>query len=159
MTRAEVLAALSPVLTLACTVWAEARSEPLDGQIAVAEVALYRATHPGWWGKDVKGVLLKPAQFSCWTTKRPDQNAEAVLALAAAVVQFGIPHTAFERMVFVAELAMAGRLVGQTAEADHYCAVGVWRSSRPPAWTKGRGAAAVIGKHAFFRVGLDGKRR
>lgn len=55
------------------TIWAEARGEPLEGQIAVANVILNRARQGGWWGDDVVKVCRKPKQFSCWNNGDPNR--------------------------------------------------------------------------------------
>ena len=55
------------------TIWAEARGEPLDGQIAVANVILNRAQQGGWWGDDVVKVCRKPKQFSYWNKSDPNR--------------------------------------------------------------------------------------
>ena len=48
------------------TIWAEACGEPIEGQIAVANVILNRARQGGWWGDDIAEVCCKPKQFTLW---------------------------------------------------------------------------------------------
>jgi hypothetical protein len=57
----------------------EIASVPLEGRpatvlerAAVGLVVRNRATHPGWWGKDWKGVILKDKQFSCFNAGDPN---------------------------------------------------------------------------------------
>ncbi|GAV08934.1 hypothetical protein RvY_18552 [Ramazzottius varieornatus] len=50
------------------TIWAEARGEPADGQLAVAHVIWTRARSnlEYWGGNTIAGVCLKKYQFECW---------------------------------------------------------------------------------------------
>jgi len=57
---------------LAKTLWGEARGEGREGLIAVAWVIKNRADNPGWWGKSIELVCLKPYQFSCWNADDPN---------------------------------------------------------------------------------------
>jgi len=45
-------------------IFGEARGEPLRTKIAIGDAIINRALHPGWWGRDLKSVILKPWQFS-----------------------------------------------------------------------------------------------
>ena len=81
------------------TIWAEARGEPLEGQIAVANVILNRARQGGWWGDDVAGVCCKSKQFSCWNEGDPNR---------ARMDGLELQDRAFARAVSVAAGAWAG---------------------------------------------------
>lgn len=48
------------------TLWAEARSEPLEGKIAVAEVILNRMKLSYFSNGTVAGTVFRPWQFSCF---------------------------------------------------------------------------------------------
>ncbi|MGP1666769.1 MAG: cell wall hydrolase, partial [Rhodanobacter sp.] len=52
---------------LATTVYLEARSESINGQLAVAEVAMRRRER-GQWGSSVCAVVTAPHQFATTTT-------------------------------------------------------------------------------------------
>ena len=56
---------LSSVEALALTIWAEARGESHDGQLAVGYVILNRAMQ---WHKSIKEVCYAPNQFSCYNS-------------------------------------------------------------------------------------------
>jgi len=58
---------------LALMVWREARGEAIEGKAAVAHVALTRSLRPGWWGRDLMGVLFKKWQFSSLTDPNDKQ--------------------------------------------------------------------------------------
>ena len=62
---------LTETYLLALCIWAEARNQGLEGMQAVGSVILNRASHPGWWGKDVKSIILAPCQFSCFNADNP----------------------------------------------------------------------------------------
>jgi spore germination cell wall hydrolase CwlJ-like protein len=48
------------------TLWAEARSEPLEGKVAVAEVILNRMKMSYFSNGTVAGTVFRPLQFSCF---------------------------------------------------------------------------------------------
>ena len=86
------------------TIWAEARGEPLEGQIAVANVILNRARQGGWWGDDIAEVCCKPKQFSCWNGGDPNR---------ARMDGLELQDRAFARAVSVAAGAWAGDTHGR----------------------------------------------
>lgn len=63
------------VSILADTIWAEARNQGEDGMRAVGHVIKNRAAahKPKLFGVGIKGVALKPEQFSCWNANDPNQ--------------------------------------------------------------------------------------
>jgi N-acetylmuramoyl-L-alanine amidase len=54
------------------TVWAESRGEPFRGQQAVAEVIQRRALKKFFSDGTIAGTVLRPYQFSCWSSKDPN---------------------------------------------------------------------------------------
>lgn len=129
-----------PVADRACmagTIYLEARSEPVAGQLAVAEVALRRADS-GQWGNSVCAVLTAPGQFALstmpqnYTLQEVDslQHAWAVANIAFAL--WSLPPQFRPTVV---------------PQADHF-----FVSNTPtPAWAKGS-PLARIGEHSFYRV-------
>lgn len=69
---------MTPLMCLALAVYFEARSEPLDGQFAVAEVVLNRVADPTF-PDSVCAVVKQPHQFSFYSDGKPDvpRNPEA----------------------------------------------------------------------------------
>ena len=126
-------------LILARTLYGEARGEGREGMEAVAAVILYRANNPGWWGRDIRSVCLKPWQFSCWNENDP--NRALILSKWP-----GQGDPVFEIALDVADQAMAGQLADRTDGASHYAVTGVWRS-----WMDGAQVAKVIGGHTFYK--------
>jgi N-acetylmuramoyl-L-alanine amidase len=121
---------------LARTLWGEARGEGRDGMRGVANTILNRAAHPGWWGRSVAEVCLKPWQFSCWLESDP--NRVKLLAVDGR-------DRSFATALSVAVDALAGILPDYTFGATHYHALHC-----RPSWAQGRTPCAVIGRHAFY---------
>lgn len=127
---------------LARVLWGEDRGEGRAGMQAVACVVMNRANNPRWWGRDLRGVLLRPKQFSCLLAGDP--NRKALLAVTAA-------DPAFRVALQVADAAMARRLRDVTNGADHYL-VTSW--ARRTEWAAGKVPVAIIGNHSFYRLEL-----
>ena len=120
------------LFVLALNSYHEARSEPFQGQVAVAQVVLRRA---GFRPSRVCKVVYKPHQFS-WTAARPAvlDRAAWVRAVRAAQVAMLWGHGAPSR--------------DYSAGATHYHTVDVC-----PRWSSGMVRMAVIGEHEFYRKG------
>ena len=56
------------------TLWAEARGEPVEGQVAVAEVIQRRTAQHFMSAGTVASTVLWPMQFSCWNTSDPNRK-------------------------------------------------------------------------------------
>ena len=67
---------------LARIIWLEARGEPFEGQVAVAEVVLNRVLSPDF-PDTVRDVIFQPGQFTP-ARRIPDTEAEETQYLAAA---------------------------------------------------------------------------
>ena len=63
---------MSDLSLMALCCYREARGEPQDGKLGVCHVIQNRANKPGWWGTDVKSVILKRFQFSSFNTEDPN---------------------------------------------------------------------------------------
>ncbi len=60
---------------LAQTIWGEARQEGTKGMIAVGNVIKNRAeANKKMFGQGIRGVALKPKQFSCWNEGDPNRE-------------------------------------------------------------------------------------
>lgn len=121
---------------LARTLWGEARGEGRAGMQAVACVILNRASDPGWWGRSVAEVCLKPWQFSCWL--QSDPNRPKLLAVTAG-------ERVFAQAQQIARAALAGELADYTFGATHYHVIDI-----APAWAAGHTPCVLIGRHAFY---------
>ena len=130
------------------TVWAEARGEPFEGQVAVAWVILNRARDPGpdWWGDSIIAVCHKPFQFSCWNPCDPNRSRLDALGLASPNFQIACAAVL---------LAASGARRDPTGGATHYHTVARprWLAASkpwPPAWAATLWATDVIGAHRFY---------
>ena len=122
---------------MARTIYGEARGEPFEGQVAVAHVIRNRASRPGWWGSDIKGVCLKPHQFSAWL----DEDATRPAMVAATLLD-----PAYMQCLGIAALVLSGSLTDPTGGATHYHADYV-----KPGWIAALEHAVTIGHHLFYR--------
>ena len=59
---------------------------------------------------------------------------------------------AFRTCLEIAEGVLAGREPDPTGGADHY-----HRDDIRPAWAKGQAPICTIGRHLFYKLGLDGR--
>jgi spore germination cell wall hydrolase CwlJ-like protein len=122
---------------LAATIYLEARSESIMGQMAVAEVAMRRRAS-GQWGNSLCSVVQARGQFALSTTNKNysftdvDSWREAWLVAGVAMQIWELPSNWRPDIV---------------PKADHFFAV----NTSVPSWAKGR-ALAVIGDHNFYRA-------
>jgi|SRR5580698_4077343 spore germination cell wall hydrolase CwlJ-like protein len=121
---------------LATTVYLEARSEPVNGQLAVAEVALRRRDR-GLWGSTVCTVVTAPHQF----------------ALSQASGSYDVDNLeAFQKAWLVAGKSIANWTLPLDERhflvpyADHFATADItppWPHKRP---------STTIGEHTFYAV-------
>lgn len=127
---------LSEFEVFARTLYGEARGESWGGIEAVACVVMNRANNPGWWGRTVKTVCLKPSQFSCWN--KSDPNYELL-------TRNTILNADMERCRQIATLALGDELYDFTQQSTHYCVNHV-----TPIWAKDKDPVIRVGNHKFF---------
>lgn len=140
------------VLTLARTLWGEARGEPLDGQIAVAWVIRNRAQRPAFAGVlagragAVMHCCLAPWQFSCWNDSDPNRAKLLVLREDQCRGQMG-----------VASNVLDGLVADPTGGADHYHTIArpAWATPWPPDWAATMPETARFGGHVFYSSQKD----
>jgi hypothetical protein len=128
------------VLTLARTLWGEARGEPREGQEAVAGVIMNRV-RSARYPNTVAKVCLQRWQFSCWNENDP--NRRKIERLMPG------DDPLFDSLIEVARDAVFGRLRNRVADALHYHATHV-----SPSWVVRSPAAELvlrIGAHLFWR--------
>lgn len=133
---------------LARTIWGEARGEGLEGMAAVANTIMNRVHidlgndgKPDWWGEGVKGVCLKPWQYSCWNENDP--NREKLLDVTTET------SWRYSDALMLAEAAVAGKLHDRTNGATHYYAPALVHQ---PKWAAGHKPTATIGRQVFYRI-------
>jgi spore germination cell wall hydrolase CwlJ-like protein len=121
---------------LATTVYLEARSEPLNGQLAVAEVALRRLDR-GRWGNTVCKVVTSPHQFATTTTP----GSFEITILEAFNTAWQVAGMSIQNW----QLPLAQRRM-VVPRADHFATTAI-----SPAWSRNR-PSVTIGEHAFYAV-------
>lgn len=122
------------VLCLALAVFFEARSEPLIGQKAVAQVVMNRA------GQDpdkVCDVVFKPYQFSAFN---PGYSTDWYMRKIE-----GEP-AAWDKAKVIAGRAIEGRYRGRFGGANHYHTRAV-----KPRWNRKMVVVAQLGDHVFWK--------
>lgn len=128
--------------------------EPIEGQVAVANVIRTRVRNPRWWGRGWKGVCHARAQFSCWWES--GANTDRVYALADALMRRQVPDgapSALSQIQWVVTGVMEDRLIDNTRSSDHYLTTALLRTA-PPTWAQRQPAVCVRGAHTFFRLEL-----
>lgn len=138
------------VVTLARTLWGEARGEPLEGQVAVAWVIRNRASRSQFAGKLVgregaaAAVCLAPWQFSCWNESDPNRAKLLVLR-----------EDQCRREIGVASNVLDGLVPDPTNGADHYHTIDppAWAEAWPPTWAPSMRETARFGGHVFYDSG------
>lgn len=120
-----------PLFCLAANVYWEARGEPLEGQLAVANVTRNRVME-GRWPDRFCEVVSENAQFS-WVKKRRQLRKRPV------------DENAWGAAVAVAILVLADMAPDQTKGATHYCNPAITRAK----WCHEGFTVAQIGGHKF----------
>lgn len=121
----------APLVCLALNVYHEARGEPFQGQVAVAQVTLRRAQYDY---RKIRRVVFQRSQFS-WTDVRPPVTDRAAWAEAVKAAK-------------VAVLWMHGakNVPDYSRGATHYHTNRVC-----PGWSASMTRVAEIGDHEFYK--------
>lgn len=123
----------------ALTIWQEARGEPYDGKLGVAEVIHTRVLRHFDCDGTVVGAVLGPYQFSGWDTKDPNRRECAMLDDGDSL--FALCRQAWRDV-------LAGTSVVPAAVFYYN------PSSVPvtPTWATPEKLVRIIGAHHFFRA-------
>jgi murein DD-endopeptidase MepM/ murein hydrolase activator NlpD len=127
------------LLTLARTIYGEARGEPPAGRAAVAHVVMNRLDRRFRGDDTVAKVCRHRAQFSCWNDK--DKNLKVIRGIQPGATRL------FDACCDVAEQVMKGQAADNTGGATHYYSEEIPR----PDWARSPARQTVqIGHHLFF---------
>lgn len=126
---------LSELVCLALTVYYEARSEPVLGQVAVAEVVLNRQQSPAYPNTICEvvtqgGTRRDRCQFSYYCDGKPERPTD---------------WKAWRRARVIAELTQSGVLSAGLKGVTHYHTTYV-----APAWDQQMTQVTTIGRHRFY---------
>lgn len=144
---ATIKAKLSAHQVVGMTIWAEARAEPIEGEIAVGCVIRNRVLRPQRFGDTWQKVCLAKWQFSCWIPAGGEANYRMLMARCDACLAGTLPWPA--QALWVAEGIISGVIEDRVAKADHYYAS--WMP-KPPLWAVGKTPVAIVGVHRFYQL-------
>jgi len=115
-----------PVVLLALTVLGEARNQPYQGKVAVAQVVRNRMELKA---QSVADTVLAPWQFDCWDAGDPNRLfLEQVIATQAGNVK---PEGLWEEALQAAECALnSPREIDPTGGATHYVHEDRWNEAK-----------------------------
>jgi spore germination cell wall hydrolase CwlJ-like protein len=157
MTDQETRDRLSDFGALAITLYGEARSEPVEGRIAVGSVIRNRLRTPRRFGQTYRAVCHARAQFSCWWAFGGELNYAAVYRLARATVEHqalplrGEELKLYQECQFIAEGIIAKQLRDRVKLATHYYnPLAMKPRGTVPEWARGLTPVAKVGQHLFF---------
>lgn len=129
---------ITAVACLAMAVYYEARSEPLDAQLAVAEVVINRKHHPDYPNTicDVIAEDKGPKSYDCQFSFMCDGKVERPK-----------DPKAYQIAMEIASEALAGNVLGHGATHYHTTAV-------KPVWRLSLTSVGTIGSHKFYTDGI-----
>ena len=128
---------------LALCIYGEARGESIEGKIAVASVIMNRVEHPRWWGRHLRGVILRPWQFSCFNEADPNFK---YLKQMAGSFKFNLDYSpALKECFWVAQGILNNSLRSNVGDATHYHTLKV-----TPSWRMKLRMIKTLGSHIFY---------
>jgi N-acetylmuramoyl-L-alanine amidase len=128
---------LTPEELMELCVYREARGEGMIGKRGVAWTIQNRATHPSWWGHDIRGVVTKPFQFSSFNADDPNSNV------------WPEDSDAFQDCITACSGVLAGTDTDPTQGAQYYHDISI---ETPLAWVNaGYQLTLAVGRLKFFR--------
>jgi len=154
---------------LAQTMWGEARSHGANGMLAVGNVIKNRAeANMKMFGQGIRGVALKPKQFSCWNEGDPNRDRiEEILEYDRLISLRQSPDgTPFDEWFDefensgdymdykawllakdIAKKIISGRASDPTNGAVYYHTTDV-----DPSWNAKLDHVATVGNHVFYTL-------
>jgi N-acetylmuramoyl-L-alanine amidase len=136
---------------LALTLYGEARSEPIEGIVAVGNVIQHRAADAkNRWPKTVRGVCLQPWQFSAWNLVGGERNYARLFGMAKTLAGGADPKDAgFEECAAVATMLTKKALRDRVKQSNHYHAVNM---QPRPSWAQAHVPTVQVAAHLFYRL-------
>jgi spore germination cell wall hydrolase CwlJ-like protein len=128
----------------ALAIYGEARGEPIEGKIAVASVINNRKARGGWFGGNLREVILKPRQFSCFNPE--DANRGRLEMIAKNFSDYLNSYGKLRECWWVACGFLNDMIRSNVKGATHYHSVWI----DPPGWTHEMLEVARIGDHIFY---------
>lgn len=139
---------LSDLEVLTLTLIGEARGEPIEGVVAVANVVRNRANT---WKKSISEICLQPKQFSCWNENDP--NRDLLNGLARHFIMGGkLEVPSYIQCQCVARGIIRGEILDNTHGSLNYLTTELFKSDKKPDWAKNVSIAITKGNQTFFRA-------
>lgn len=140
---------LSDAQVLALTMFAEARGEIYDGQVAVGSAILERVDHRGWDGKTIKEVCFWPFQFSCYLAG--DKNLPIMLEIAKDWAAGEKKYKGLRDILAIAEGLLSGLVPRDPDIVRTHCCqyLAPWAKEGVDWWEK-MDFVKKVGGHEFY---------
>ena len=134
------------LLAMTLNVYEEARSESIQGQLAVAETTLNRVVDTRW-PSDVTSVVLQRRQFS-WVGAAGITDGFDLMSYQSALLASAneIDLAAYRKAEQVAKKVLT------TGYKPRYAFTHYHTTAIKPVWTKGQTKSLTIGTHKFYNV-------
>ena len=141
------LAPLTDQQVLLVTLYGEARSEPVEGLIAVGCVIRNRVLAKQR-GRTYREVCLSPWQFSCWNPKGGQRNYDRVATLVKRLAAGeAVTDPAVREIAYLAAGLMKDYIRDTVKGATHYHTA----TLQPrPEWARDVAPAVQRGSHVFY---------
>jgi N-acetylmuramoyl-L-alanine amidase len=144
------LGAMSDPQVVALVLFGEARSEPLEGLVAVGTVIRNRVNAKSWFGEDYRGVCLKAWQFSCLSEAGGASNYKRLLKLAKRLATKELIADPKEKQCVWVAHGIVGDYaqdVIKGAPVTHYHTI---QMVPRPKWAQGVTPTKQLGNHLFY---------
>jgi N-acetylmuramoyl-L-alanine amidase len=149
----EMQSAVEPLTdwqVVAVCLYGEARSEPIQGIVAVANVIKHRVDAKTWYGDGWRGVVLKPWQFSMWSPKGGQKNYERVLMLAQKLAAGeAVTDPKWLQCAWTARGVIGNFLADNVKGSNHYHTVSLMPR---PEWARSTTPLLQVGAHVFYKL-------
>jgi len=132
---------------LTLTIWGEARGEPIEGKIGVANVMRNRLLAHYRGATSYVEVCTARAQFSAWTDEAQTMQAEMELLTGDPQLK-SHPDPVLRLCWEIARATINGLLGDNTRGATHYYATSI----KTPIWAQNQSLLATLGAHRFYQV-------
>lgn len=133
---------------VALVLYGEARSEPIEGLIAVGNVIRNRVKAQTWFGKTYSEVVTRKRQFSCLHPIGGKSNYKRVLAFAKALaIHDEIVSLKERESIWVSHGVLGDYVRDLTKGSTHYHVAAM---APRPEWAKNVVPTIQVGAHVFY---------
>jgi hypothetical protein len=141
---------LSEPQVVGLTLFGEARGEPVEGRIAVANVIRNRVVaQRRTFGLTPRDVCLKPWQFSCWRQEGGAANYGDLLSAARLLSRGVLAGPMLRECLWIAHGLLDRQFGDSVHGATHYLTAELFARNRP-VWSVGHDPVCHVNSHLFF---------